>query len=581
MFIGGEPIPALYHFLAGPSVFTANLIDRIDFYPGGFGVRYGRYIGGVVDVSIKGDVGRALHGAVDINLRDSSAFIEGPAPGGLRTSFAVRRSYIDAILPLVLPYFIDPGPGSTFFTVAPVYWDYQARIDKDLARGSRAALLFYGSSDSLELISGDPTVELASDTHIGFHHVMGEYLTSLGGWSSRLSATYGYGDQSFDTGTFGGYQRYHRVWGREDVSRRFSPQIAVAAGLDFVLSYDWAHYTNIPFPRDGRTIGTTMPPTGTDLRRSLYDTAPAIWVEAQWNITPRLRVVPGLRFDYYHVVETDKFSYDPRLALRWELAPRFAIKGAIGLYHQLPNPQFLDRQFGNPNLALSWADQYQIGIEQQFTEADQLTATAFFVRRHDLPVASVDHFSSVGQGRAYGLELLLRHNVTEHFYGWLAYTLQKSEVAGTLAEGVPMGMAGMPRNASDLSWRPGQFDQTHNLIAVASYRFRNWETGVSYRLVTGTPRTPVEGSFFDADFGTYTRQNGAPGSARNAIYSQLDVRIERRFTFDRWVLGAYVDIINALNSENAEGVLYDYRSRQSAPLRGVPILPVFGLRGRF
>ena len=43
MFIGGEPIPVLYHFLAGPSVFTYNLIDKIDFYPGGFGVRYGRF----------------------------------------------------------------------------------------------------------------------------------------------------------------------------------------------------------------------------------------------------------------------------------------------------------------------------------------------------------------------------------------------------------------------------------------------------------------------------------------------------------------------------------------------------------
>jgi len=28
-------------------------------------------------------------------------------------------------------------------------------------------------------------------------------------------------------------------------------------------------------------------------------------------------------------------------------------------------------------------------------------------------------------------------------------------------------------------------------------------------------------------------------------------------------------------------VLYDYRQRQSAPLRGVPILPILGLRGRF
>ena len=180
VFIGGEPIPVLYHFLAGPSVFTANLIDKIDFYPGGFGVRYGRYMGGVVDVGVKSDVGRTLHGAVDINLRDSSAYVEGPVPGGVRTSFAYRRSYIDALLPLVLPYIVPARAGSTFFTVAPVYWDYQARADKDLPGGGRVALTAFGSSDSLEIISGDPTVELASNTHIGFHHVMGEWVTSLG-----------------------------------------------------------------------------------------------------------------------------------------------------------------------------------------------------------------------------------------------------------------------------------------------------------------------------------------------------------------------------------------------------------------
>jgi hypothetical protein len=32
----------------------------------------------------------------------------------------------------------------------------------------------------------------------------------------------------------------------------------------------------------------------------------------------------------------------------------------------------------------------------------------------------------------------LRHNVTERFYGWIAYTLSRSEVTTALAEGVPM-----------------------------------------------------------------------------------------------------------------------------------------------
>jgi hypothetical protein len=45
---------------------------------------------------------------------------------------------------------------------------------------------------------------------------MGEWVTTLGGWASRKTAMYAYGDQSFQTGLFGGYQRYHRLYGRQE-----------------------------------------------------------------------------------------------------------------------------------------------------------------------------------------------------------------------------------------------------------------------------------------------------------------------------------------------------------------------------
>ena len=141
VFIGGEPIPVLYHFLAGPSVFTANLIDKIDFYPGGFGVRYGRYIGGVVDV---GSQERRRPHAARRGRHQPARFVGVTSKVRCRAACApaspCRRSYIDALLPLVLPYIVPTRAGSTFFTVAPVYWDYQARADKDLPGGGRVAL---------------------------------------------------------------------------------------------------------------------------------------------------------------------------------------------------------------------------------------------------------------------------------------------------------------------------------------------------------------------------------------------------------------------------------------------------------
>ena len=211
-----------------------------------------------------------------------------------------------------------------------------------------------------------------------------------------------------------------------------------------------------------------------------------------------------------------------------------------------------------------------------------LSVTGFYVRRHDLPVPSIDHFSSDGQGRAYGLELMLRRELTEHLYGWIAYTLSRSQTSGNLAEGVPMGPpSNVDRTGTDLTWHPSEFDQPNNLIVVASYSRWGWTLGGRYRYVTGVPATPVAGSFYDADWNGYTRENGAPGSARLPSFSQLDVRLEHVWTFDAWTLGAYADVQNVTNAQNPEGITYDYRYQQSAPIRGVPILPILGMRGRF
>jgi TonB family protein len=574
-FVDTVGVPHLYHFLVGPSVIAANLVEKLDFYPGGFGARYGRFSGGLVDVTLRDEVGKQLHGAVDINVLDSSVYVEGPVGGGVRGSASIRRSYIDTLLPL----FIPDKVGSSFVTVVPVYYDYQARAEKDLRHG-RLVVEAFGADDRLNVVAQDPARTIDFDQHSGSHRLMVQWSTTAAGWVSKFRPAYGYGVDSFAFGTNKGSIAYHRLFIREDLTRTFGPRLTLATGLDGLLSYDLADF-DIPIPRDGRTIGVANPQSARVARR-LYDTAPAVYVEAQLTPTPSVRVTPGLRFDYYHVVDVDKFSLDPRLSARWAVTPRLAFKGSAGLYHQLPMGQFLDAQFGNPNLKLIWADQYEVGAERRFTDDINLSVTGFFVRRHDMPIPSIDHFTSAGRGRAYGLEFLLRHELTEHFYGWIAYTLSKSETSGTLAEGIPMGgMTGMARNGGDLSWRPGAFDQTHNLIVVASYSRRGWTAGARYRFVTGIPTTPVDGSFFDADFNGYTRQNGGQGSARLPNFSQLDLRLEHVWTFDAWTFGVYLDCQNVFNAENPEGVLYDYRYHQSAAIRGLTILPILGLRGRF
>ncbi|HTQ03681.1 MAG TPA: TonB family protein, partial [Polyangiaceae bacterium] len=93
-FVDGTGVPIIYHFLGLTSVFPTELLDRIDFYPGNFSARYGRLMGGVVDVGFRSpntqcydDDGKIIpgkkncvHGMAQMDFIDQRLMIEGPLP---------------------------------------------------------------------------------------------------------------------------------------------------------------------------------------------------------------------------------------------------------------------------------------------------------------------------------------------------------------------------------------------------------------------------------------------------------------------------------------------------------------------
>ena len=584
VFIDGQKVPYVYHFLGGPSVLTPALIDRIDFYPGGFGARYGRVSAGVLDVTLRSEPATQLHGSADVNLLDSSATVEGPLGHGISGTLAARRSYIDLLLPLVLKERV----GSSTVVATPVYWDYQSRADKDLGgRAGHLSLAIFGSNDSLHVVAQDPSrgdIDLGS--RLGFHRVVATWTVPVGAWVSRLSPAYGYDLYRFGAGDVGVDRDTHLVTLREDLSRPVGRNLKLAMGLDVQLAFDTTHL-HIPIPPITRTFGRITPEL-VDIDRPLTNLGTGVWAEAIWDVAARLRLVPGVRVDQFHYNRTDRAGADPRLAARWSVTDSLALKGGAGVYHQPQEPQIIDEQYGNPSLPLIWADQYHLGFERRFSPAVTLDATAYYLRRHNLPVRDPkENFTADGRGRAYGLEVLLRHEITRNFYGWISYTLSRAEqTAGTVGNQVspasPGTGGGIPSmGAGTQSYFPTPFDQTHNLIVIASYKLSAWELGARFRLVSGVPETPVQGAIFDADYGGYRPVLGPTNSTRRQIFHQLDVRVERTFTRDWWRLGVYVDIQNIYNAQNPEATTYDYRYRQSAPVRGIPILPVLGLRGRF
>ena len=576
VFVEGHPVPLLYHFLSGPSVLSPQLIDHIDFYPGNFGVKYGRATAGIIDVGIKTDPTPRVHGQVDLNLLDSSAYVEGPLDDGWTGSLSARRSYLDLVLSVAAP------SGTT--TVAPVYWDYQAGVHRDVGAG-RLALFAFGSNDSLKVISKDPVSgNLDLETETGFHKVIGSWTTTAAGWANRLSPAYGHERLRFSAGGISIDQSADVFAVRDELSRSFSPRLTWRLGFDGELRQD-SLFFHVPISPDARLYGDTV--SMFQQRTIPLDTlGTALFTDAVWEPGAGVTLIPGLRADYARASGQARTTFDPRLIARWKMSPSHTWKAGVGLFHQMQAPQLLNAEYGNPGLPPIAAEQYSLGFVRRLGDKLSLDTTLYYVRRRNEPVSvpTIAAFSADGRGRSYGMELILKHEFTERFYGWLAYTLSRSEQTVYTVNDATHGSAGagqLQTGTTVTHWYPTDYDQTHNLIAVASYAWRAWRFGTRFRLVSGSPDTPLTEGAFDADSGQYACQAGPTNSIRKPTFTQWDVRVERLWTFNAWQFGGYLDVQNVTNAQNPEATFHDYRCRGSAPVRGLPLLPIIGVRGLF
>src|SRR5688500_17601038 len=109
IYVDGHEVPGLFHFLGGPSIFNAEMLESIDLYPGGFPSRFGRHHGGAVALELRPTKSDGVHGSAKVDLIDSGGYVRTPITDNLSIALAGRRSYIDLFLGLLLP---DPGPGS-------------------------------------------------------------------------------------------------------------------------------------------------------------------------------------------------------------------------------------------------------------------------------------------------------------------------------------------------------------------------------------------------------------------------------------------------------------------------------------
>lgn len=588
--IDGVTIPLLYHFLGGPSVLNANFLDRIDYYPGNFPTRYGNATGGVVEVSTKKENVERWGGELDVNLLNISAYVEGNPGEGMSLKLGARRSYVDAVILAALEIAGESGT-----TVAPVYYDYQAEFDYQLDARNRVGVFAFGSYDSLELVTAnegqDLDIELATET--SFLRLVGVWQYARKGLSLEFKPVFGWDLFTLASSGVSLEGNSLSAGGRFEAGIKLASFLKLTAGLDgtFVTS-DFSG--EVPVFKDYYIPGSTVYGSGPDrldVREetlSSNDGNVGVYTDWKFDVTRRWSVTPGLRVGYFRYSGRNNLGLEPRLVSRLQVADWLAVKAGVGRFVQEPSFYNRTQEYGNPDLQPQWAMHYSGGLELSLWDKLMLDVTGFYVRRYDMTIQTEDQesvdgaiqavrFKNSGEGHSYGMELILKADPAPFFYGWLSYTLSRTELWG-----YELYPDGTDTEADPDKKFLGSFDQTHILSAVGSFRLgRGWETGLRLRLVSGNPSTPIDEGMFLADSYAYSGVPGVYNSTRLPLFLQVDLRVEKKWTFDKWNLTAYLDIQNVTNHSNTEFIVYDYRFRESWNVPGIPFFPSLGLTGRF
>jgi len=562
--LDGTRVPLLYHLLVGSSVIHPEMIDEVQFYPGGAPVLYGGYTGGIVD----GRTHRARSDEhlidLDANLLQAGGLIRQPIPQiGATVTAAGRYGYPGLILSLATKQ------------MSLSYWDYQLRLDGGNPRNGWT-VSFFGAGDELDTPApnapvGSANPPLAPALILNFHRADLRAYHGSGGFDGLYRLVLGY-DHTESSGS------NVATWVAEPSARwhlRLGERLTLVGGLEGSM-----HDIIQGAPSSVAPDAFSLDSITKDLRALYVGSA---LVEGLWRPTSRWLIRPGVRADVYYDKNTTKSGVDPRLTLRYKLASRSLagvpadsddsaiwLKAAVGIYHQpprfvlpLPGLDVMPLKYGllrsiqsSLGAEIPLSQQFSATVEGYFAYMDptifdltvnsqtlNTVGNATLIPTSSVPPQStaqdtLDRLFSPHTGRAYGVEMLVRRQAKSGLYGWLSYTLSRSE------------------RYKDGAWSAYDFDRTHLVNLVAGLLLpRNWDVGMRLQYQSGKPATTTYGY----------------NTARTNGYMRIDFRVDKRAVYRGWLFDFYVDIINAalLPEEVTPGTTIRY------------VLPTAGIRARF
>ncbi len=579
--VDGFIVPNINHFgtqgaTGGPlSFINLDFVNETNFSSGGFSALYGDKLSSVLSIDLREGRKDRLGGKGTISASQFGFNLEGPLSGSGDFFMSVRRSYLD---------FIFNAAG---FNFVPEYYDAITKFNYNLDSRNRLSLLFVGAFDKTKFNNKD-SEDLYSNSRI-----LGSNQNSyLFGFSYRHLFNEGFFTLSLSR-NFTDYDSFQRDTllnpiflnlsreGENELKGDLVYKLGKDSELNFGASLKLIKFSaDIKLPNFITSFGEKL--SITSLSDESRFTKSAMYTQYSTNLYDGLRITAGIRGDYFDGISS-KFYVSPRFAAALMLDEISTLNFSLGRYSQSPSYIWLIADPSNRNLSFVKVTQTVLGYERMLQEDIKMKVEGFYKKYGDYPSSVLrpylvlantgagfgggdDNFSSfgleplvsAGSGDVHGIEFSLQKKSSEiPGYGILSITWSESNFRGL-----------------DNVKHPAAYGQNWIVNLSGGYIFnKKWEASFRFRFATGTPYTP-----FNSD-GSQSVSNY--NSVRFSPVHSLDLRVDRRWDFEKWALITYLDIQNVYNNKDSFYIRWDYRTGTVDRRSSIGLLPSIGVSLEF
>ncbi len=566
-------VPLLYHFGGIDPVIEPELVESLDFFAGGFSAEYFNTMGGVVQLNLRDPRDDRWGGYLNFSLLSASFMVEGPITKKDYIAVAFKRGMLD--LYVLLGEKIGLLDTSLFsFSTYPFYYDGTILYVHKFSRRNKLKMYLIGTWDEVKVgFDNQTTLQKMGNTvstQLQFLQLTTEWHYKKKNFKSLLSPMVEVAWADLDAGSSAYFRNFYtQVELSEKMELKLNENHKLRYGAKFFYGFYTLDVNLFAMPKEGEVAYNPLSEEIEDHSEGHY-WFPGFYIMDEITFGGFM-AVPGFNFIYDE--HNRQMIFDPRLSLKYKFNDQWTIKAATGLYSQIPDNDESYEPWGTPGLRPQKAVHAILGLEYNPIDVLEFDLQGYYKHFFDLVkrdnAEDLSSFSNGGIGYAYGVEFLVRHKMTDKFFGWISYSFCISE----------------RKDSPDSEWRAFDVDVNHNLIAVASYKpNKYWQLGLRFKLASGAPYSELLNSdyYFDADNRfTIPNYQGDVNDSRLPVTHQLDIRVDKYWLFDKWILSTYLDIQNVYMAKNVLGVSYSSDFTEKVNTYGLPFMLFIGLKGDF